>query len=74
MSIELKVKRADLVVPEDIFQRTYEALRRPRHPVSQEERWNPHGKKYGIKGLHNLERTPGVKIAEFEDGIERGLE
>ena len=73
MNIELKVRRADLVVPDNLLQRTYEALKRPRHPASQEERWNPHGRKYGIKGLHNLTKTPNIRVIEFENGIEGDL-
>ena len=68
--MEIKVIRADLGSG-FLETRMYEALRKSRLPCSL-GRWNQHGRKYNIKGLYNLVRTPEIE-AIFDDNIEADL-
>jgi len=65
--MELKIIRADFGTGA-LENRIYEALRKSELPCSL-GRWNQHGRRYNIKGLYNLIRTPGIK-ATFTDSIE----
>jgi len=50
--------------------REYEACRKSKF---NSEEWNPRGKHYSIKGLYNLQKTPGITLL-FEDKVRMDLE
>ena len=57
--IEVKVMRGDTgIPPSDLTMREYIGVRRSEN--SGNGNWNPHGRRYSIKGLYNLVRTPEI--------------
>ncbi|MAG78960.1 hypothetical protein CMI40_01140 [Candidatus Pacearchaeota archaeon] len=67
---EIKIVRREYSeIPMDLKNRTYECLKQSK--LDQGE-WNSYGRRYSIRGLHNLNRTPGIKLLP-EDGIEKDL-
>ncbi|MAH03538.1 hypothetical protein CMI39_01995 [Candidatus Pacearchaeota archaeon] len=65
----IKIIRKDDGISKNLMKRIYEGLKKSNFP---EEEWNLHGRRYSIKGLDNLSKTPGIKLF-LGEGIEEDL-